>query len=136
MKVNEPDVVYQVFPDEVVIINLRAGTYYSTNRVGADIFGMVAAGASRDEVQDLLTARWSDVPPKAVQDFMKDLLRQGIFTNVEPETSTAAAAYPARELLPFEPPQLNTYDDMQELLLLDPVHDVDEQGWPNRAVKA
>ena len=28
---------------------------------------------------------------------------------------------------------LGKYTDMQELLLLDPVHEVDEAGWPNRA---
>ena len=32
---------------------------------------------------------------------------------------------------PFEAPILNKYNDMQELLLLDPIHDVDEAGWPN-----
>jgi hypothetical protein len=30
----------------------------------------------------------------------------------------------------FNPPLLNKYSDMQELLLLDPIHDVDEAGWP------
>ena len=29
-------------------------------------------------------------------------------------------------------PQLSSYTDMQELLLLDPIHEVDESGWPNR----
>jgi hypothetical protein len=29
---------------------------------------------------------------------------------------------------------LERYTDMQELLLLDPIHDVDESGWPHRKV--
>jgi hypothetical protein len=28
-------------------------------------------------------------------------------------------------------PVLNKYTDMQDLLLLDPIHEVDERGWPN-----
>ena len=32
---------------------------------------------------------------------------------------------------PFVAPELKRYADMQDLLLLDPVHDVDEKGWPN-----
>ena len=28
-------------------------------------------------------------------------------------------------------PRLDKYTDMQELLLLDPIHEVDERGWPN-----
>jgi hypothetical protein len=35
----------------------------------------------------------------------------------------------------FTPPVLSRYTDMQDLLLLDPIHDVDETGWPARAVK-
>jgi hypothetical protein len=31
---------------------------------------------------------------------------------------------------PFAAPALNTFSDMQELLLLDPIHEVDEAGWP------
>jgi len=32
----------------------------------------------------------------------------------------------------FAPPVLEVYTDMQDLLLLDPIHDVDETvGWPS-----
>ena len=27
---------------------------------------------------------------------------------------------------------VDRYNDMRELLLLDPIHDVEETGWPNR----
>ena len=30
----------------------------------------------------------------------------------------------------FTPSKLNRYADMQDLLLLDPIHEVDEEGWP------
>jgi hypothetical protein len=32
----------------------------------------------------------------------------------------------------FIAPVLAVYTDMQDLLLLDPIHDVDEIGWPTR----
>ena len=31
----------------------------------------------------------------------------------------------------FTAPVLSKYTDMEQLLLLDPIHDVDETGWPN-----
>ena len=31
---------------------------------------------------------------------------------------------------PFVSPSLNGYSDMRDLLLIDPIHDVDEGGWP------
>jgi hypothetical protein len=29
-------------------------------------------------------------------------------------------------------PQLIEYSDLQDLILVDPIHDVEESGWPNR----
>ena len=31
----------------------------------------------------------------------------------------------------FVEPTITGFNDMQELLLLDPIHDVDETGWPS-----
>jgi hypothetical protein len=32
----------------------------------------------------------------------------------------------------FEPPLLEKFDDLQDLILLDPVHEVlEEEGWPH-----
>jgi len=31
----------------------------------------------------------------------------------------------------FEKPKLQKFTDMQDLLLLDPIHEVDEAGWPH-----
>jgi hypothetical protein len=36
----------------------------------------------------------------------------------------------------FQPPTLESYNDMQDLLLLDPIHDVDDMGWPQKAPDA
>lgn len=30
----------------------------------------------------------------------------------------------------YRPPVLEVFADMQDLLLLDPIHDIDEVGWP------
>ena len=38
---------------------------------------------------------------------------------------------PGIERLSFEAPILHKYTDMQDLLLLDPIHEVDEAGWPS-----
>ena len=35
----------------------------------------------------------------------------------------------------FEFPIIEKFTDMQELLLLDPIHEVDEKGWPHQAAE-
>jgi hypothetical protein len=37
---------------------------------------------------------------------------------------------PQTEKKHFVAPCLHKYTDMQELLLIDPIHDVDDYGWP------
>jgi hypothetical protein len=34
---------------------------------------------------------------------------------------------------PFSPPVLDRFDDLRDLLFLDPVHDVSDAGWPVQA---
>ncbi len=41
------------------------------------------------------------------------------------------SAATAKDVRRFTEPTVHTYADMQDLLLLDPIHDVDETGWPN-----
>ena len=31
---------------------------------------------------------------------------------------------------PYTAPAVQKYDDLEDLLLLDPIHEVDEAGWP------
>jgi hypothetical protein len=54
-------------------------------------------------------------------------LQDGAATN-----SNGAAAVAQTNGRPYSPPKLSAYTDMQELLLLDPVHEVDDAGWPSR----
>lgn len=130
MRINEPDVVFQAFDDEVVLINLVVGKYYSTSKVGADVLGMAAAGASLPKIQELLEGRWDVVLD--VSGFLLQLVTEGLLVpSMTPDTSTEK--FPPRDpKLLWVEPKLDTHDDMQALLLLDPIHDVSEQGWPNK----
>jgi len=52
---NEEEVAAKVMDGEAIIINLSNGCYYSMERTGGAIWGMVEAGYSLDEmVEDLL----------------------------------------------------------------------------------
>ena len=60
--------------------------------------------------------------------FTAQILDEGLLTETpDASTSDGLALVPASA---FEAPVLSKYTDMQELLLLDPIHDVDDMGWP------
>ena len=70
----------------------------------------------------------------AVARLVDELITEGIVVQAdEPGQPVLAAIESNGDSRPYQEPKLGKYTDMQELLLLDPVHEVDEVGWPNKA---
>jgi hypothetical protein len=137
-RVNRPDVILEDFDDEFVIVNLASGNYYSIDAIGAEIWAMVQQGSTTAEIATGLSKKYDgaeQVIETAVIRFIKEILSENL---IVPDTAISAAI-PAQEdpgsaaRRPFVAPILNKYTDMKELLLLDPIHEVDETGWPNVA---
>jgi hypothetical protein len=138
-RVNTPTVTHETIDGEAVIINLDSGNYYSLVETGSLIWALVDKGASASEVQDLVQQTYQgnalDID-RGVQDLLTQLQQENLIVPVDgaPEANLSEL----KQILPsnghekpsFNPPSLNKYSDMQELLLLDPIHDVDEAGWP------
>ncbi|MBD2627208.1 PqqD family protein [Trichormus variabilis] len=143
-KINVPKVVHEMIDGEVVIVNLDGGDYYSLVTVGADIWEKLARGLSRGEILAEMVSCYdssSEIIEPAVNNLIADLQRENLISidasDGENQTHTTNDNSPnkATEKLKFEPPKLNKYTDMEELLALDPIHDVEpEVGWPSAKV--
>ncbi len=130
-----PSVVHETIEGEVVIVNLDKGLYFSIDGVGAHIWAMIVAGNSINEIRTWGTGTFGNVGNVAadVDEFLADLQSNDLVREVaeapgvgDVDLSTTPAAY--------EKPALHVYADMEELLLLDPIHDVSgEAGWPHAA---
>ena len=136
-RINMPQVVHETIEGEVIIINLDNGNYYSLDRVGADIWGLVESGATVGEMAEAITRRYEGrraVIENAVNQLIAELQEEELIildTAKEHESiMTQAETDPETEGRGFETPILHKYTDMQDLLLLDPIHEIDEAGWP------
>ena len=134
-KVNTPPVIHQTVDGEVIVVNLDNGTYYSIAGTGAEVWGALAAGASVPDAVQLVLARYDADrahAERAVARFVDQLLDEQLISPTADGNGTVGPApVSAAASLPFEEPALNRFTDMQELLMLDPIHEVDEQGWPH-----
>jgi hypothetical protein len=135
-RLNSPPVVLETVDEETIIVNLESGCYYDLNHTGGRLLEALSAGADADSATAQVAGAYGVEPdelsgPAAA--LVEQLLEEGILIAGGNGDSPPAADDPAPATRPFEAPRLGKYTDMQELLLLDPIHEVDETGWPNRA---
>ncbi len=137
-RANTPKVVHEVYEDEVIIINLVSGHYYSIDLVGADVWNGIEKGLDLDALVAGIADKYEgdkDQIKDSIIGFIEQLKVEELIVPADGAlsqvTSVGAKSQPSKTS--FEAPRLNKYSDMQELLLLDPIHDVDETGWPNRS---
>jgi hypothetical protein len=137
-RVNNPKVVSETIDGEVVMINLESGSYYSTDRIGAEIWNFIEQCTTPGEILHSMSQRYDGSPKDievAVLDFMKQLKEEKLIVadgGGEVASNPIVPAQAAAARNPFVKPSVQKYDDMQELLLADPIHDFDEAGWPNK----
>jgi hypothetical protein len=129
-----PSVVSEIIDGEAVIMDLRSGHYYSARGCGATIWGCIELGRGDRQIIEHVVAHYAvdaTQAASAVAAFIASLLEHDLVRAAAPGHPTDPDEAPAsREK--FTAPTLEVYTDMQDLLLLDPIHDVDEAGWPTR----
>lgn len=132
-RINAPQVIHETIERETVIINLEAGTYYSLDALGAEVWNRVAAGETGAEVAAALRER-DAAADEAVPRLLRQLRQERLIVPVDGEADEDDGALAElADSLPGEPDEtfvLRKYTDMRELLLLDPIHEVQEAGWP------
>jgi hypothetical protein len=138
-KINHPHVISEVIDGEAIIVNLESGAYFSLRGTGGFIWNLIEQKAAIDAIHLQLVAQY-DGNPKIIESDMAGLVdeleMEKLITILPLENalpmSSVSVLRPEKRLF-FEKPVLAKYTDMAELLLLDPIHDVEEIGWPHPA---
>jgi hypothetical protein len=128
-----PKVIHETLDGETVVVNLDTGTYYSLDQTGRAAWLALAAGATLEETSAHLAGCFAGDPAIMATEtrrLLEEFLSEGLLEAAgELPVPTQPAAGEVRP--DFVSPRMTKYTDMQELLLLDPVHEVDAAaGWP------
>jgi hypothetical protein len=132
--INAPTAVSEVIDGELVVINLEKGSYYSSDGIGAYLWQCVEQQVESAAILAALTSGFGLAPEQARSDlesFLGALKREGLVREAGPDDKLTSDA-PGVTGRAYAPPELKVYSDMQDLLLLDPIHDVGEEGWPTK----
>lgn len=132
-RIPQSEVSAEVFDQEVLAINLASGHYHSFREAGVDLWNLVTGGHSIDTAAAALAAATGAPLPTVLADaraFVDAAIAHGLLVAIE--TPDAPVTNVPLRTAPYVSPVLEHYSDMQELLLIDPVHEVDVSGWPRR----
>lgn len=133
-QVDTSQVVHETIDGETILIHLGTGTYYSIDGAGSEVWRWLAAGITSDALMALARARFAADPREVqsgIESLVADLLREGLLVEGPPNGPSAPPS-PSDKRVPFVMPALQVYTDMQEFMLVDPLHEVDETtGWPH-----
>ena len=138
-KINTPNIVHELIDGEVIIVNLKQGDYYSLLNTSAEIWTEIEREQSSAQIVAQLTQNYQEEPEiiaQGVQRFIDQLIEEGIITELagdiqEEDISSHGLSNNGIDKPLFEMPKLSKYTDMEDLLALDPIHEVDKTGWPN-----
>jgi hypothetical protein len=128
-------VVSEIIDGEAVIMQMRTGHYFSTRGTGAELWDLLQRGVDLQTSARLFSdasGRSLDEIASAIDAFVADAARHQLGESVEVTSTTDAdlQAMPALSAA-WSAPVIEVFTDMEDLLLLDPIHDVSEEvGWP------
>lgn len=130
-KLNDSEMFSDITDNIAVVINAQTGVYYGMNAAGTLVYKYITEGADIKDIKNHLKnipQAPADMDLK-VDSFIKELLDKNI---IVPGDTVALNFSIDASILAQDNFELKVgeYLDAQELLLADPIHDVEkEKGW-------
>jgi len=144
LRINNPHVVSETMDGESVLINLKTGYYYSLNGIGSDIWQALERQVPTSKLIESFLKHFSDQKKEVregLDELFENLLKEELVISGREESqndhsgSTDSDITASFSNSSFSKPVLQKFGDMKDMLLLDPIHEVDEEGWPNTKQK-
>ena len=119
-------------------MDLRSGNYFSIEKSGAILWEILAKTGDVDALlkksEELVDPEKLNQIQTDIKNFVNKLMEEGLIVEAESQdkseiTEQMLNSY-KKVVTATDTLEVNKYSDMQEMLLLDPIHDVDDQGWP------
>ncbi len=137
-KPNDAEVASKVMDGEAILINLSNGTYYSMDKTASVIWSLISLQYNIDEIVNKVCEIYN-VKPEDIKDDIEDLFNDLINEKIIIDSNDGKGTgdyNSAAENMEYEKPKLNIYNDMKDLLALDPpMPSLDDIPWQSNPKK-
>lgn len=130
--IDTSSVSWERLAGEVIAIQLATGHYYSMGGVAADLWSLLEAGEDLAGILGKLSHHY-EIPsegPTQVSHFLDNAKAVGLLKEATVASNRSIELPNDHQRSEWVPPILQEYTDLQDLILVDPVHDTKPTGWP------
>jgi hypothetical protein len=135
LNLNLENTSWERIDGEIIVISYNTGKYYSVNKQGSDLLYLIEMKIKRELWYEILKLNFQNFAENSettqkIDEFVEKCLNEKLLTSGETNIEKV-------ELLNdytrdnWESPELRIFDDLTDILLIDPVHDTSLEGWPN-----
>jgi hypothetical protein len=122
------NITHQALDGEVVAIDFEKGIYFHLCGAAGPAFDALASGIPSDQLPSLFTGAPADASGKLAT-LTQRCIDEGLLAVAD---ASAPSTTPLPTPIPWVEPSFESYTNMQQLLLADPIHDVGDQAWPKQ----
>jgi len=133
-QINIGGISFERLDGEVVIISFETGKYFNSNNTAADIFFLIEHGIARESWLKILSSHFTtyDDEGSGIDELLTMAFEEKLLLLAD-EVETKLIDLPSDCVRKgWEPPTLLVFDDLADLLLIDPIHDTSTSGWPTQ----
>lgn len=137
-RANEPRFVDETVDGEALMMDMVRGNYYCCAGASAVAWNALKQGRDVDAVAAVLVGAYGISVEQASADlgqFVGALVAEDLLVAVDDDTAAATVDAPTEVAAgsDYDGLRFDRFTDLADLILLDPVHDVSEAGWPHKA---
>lgn len=127
-------VIAEIVNGEAIIVNLESGNYYSLRGSACFLWQKLIAAHSLAQLAEFIRMHYLYVPETCeaeLRTFILELQDEGLVVAKNELPVPLELGHQLTEKAEYSRPVMEKFTDMADLLLLDPIHEVDEEaGWP------
>ncbi|MBZ9676600.1 PqqD family protein [Mesorhizobium sp. ES1-1] len=125
------DIVFESFDGEAVVLDLTSGKYFGFSDSGSRLWDALSSGVPAAELAGVVTGA-GPLSATDIDGFVSQLLEFGLLAPVSDAPAQPLSGTLLAQLADTtEPLKVDIHDDLADLIVVDPIHEVEEPlGWP------
>ena len=139
---DEARFAHETIDGETMIIDTIRGHLFMVSGGGPLILEFIRGGTSRVNLLREIGNRYGQDASEGARAFLDELAAAGVLVEIEQTPGSGQmASHPASSDVQIvdwpsslASPMIERYEDIADIITMDPIHDVDASGWPRKTV--